>query len=52
MAKYATELREAVLRQVLSGDMTPTEASHHFDVSYRSAGFSYRRDDNDGKTQE
>ena len=25
MAKYATELREAVLRQVLSGDMTLTD---------------------------
>ena len=36
MAKYATELREAVLRRVLSGDMTLTEASRHFDVSYWS----------------
>lgn len=36
MAKYPPELREAVLRQVLSGDMTAAEASRHFDVSYWS----------------
>ena len=30
--KISPELREAVLRQVLSGDMTATEASCHFDI--------------------